>query len=183
MIDDHTTWAIERERATELFDATPYDADDAEIANVFNQHPAAVIAEITRIADAYQNGKIHSPWRALKSRLPRITNDARPIHLTQDLRVRQAENWIRNAGHYCPSEAEILDELFSSRGLLAGQQDAFADRMLSLWRNEQARTELAAIDLETRAAQWKQGQESLRQGKSTPLNPDLDAIFGAPRDA
>jgi hypothetical protein len=50
--------------------------------------------------------------------------------------IRLAESYIRNAGLYLPTEAELLDELFGRHGSLR----AFADdgelraRMLECWR-------------------------------------------------
>lgn len=171
-MSDHTTWAIERQKATQLFGGTtPYATDDHDIAAVFAQHPAQVLAEIARIADAYTQGKVHTPWRALHSRLERIRADAQPVSLSNDSRVRLAETWIRNAGLYCPTEADAADALFSPSGLLAGQDATHGDRMRALWRTEQPRAQQSAIDLEKRAARWKQGQEALAQ-----INDRADAL-------
>lgn len=158
-----TSWAQEREKATRLFgDATPYEKDDAAIADAFNRHPAAVLAEIARVAQAYADGKIHTPWRALTSRLPRIEQDHHTVDLTTDLRIRQAEAFIRNAGIYCPTETEIRNELFhDSSALLASLEDELADRMLALWHHEQPRAHHAEADRTARAERWKQAHDRL----------------------
>jgi hypothetical protein len=136
-----TSWASTRTKYTAAFGSPPQPLDDNDISTVFRKHPFDVIAELERIANAYTAGRIHSPWRALASKLDKIAGDHDHVDVHAQLRVRQAEAWIRNAGLYAPTEAEVRHELFhSTSALLAGLEHELGDRMTELWRHEQPRT-------------------------------------------
>ncbi len=156
MTENELSWASTRTKYSVLFGAEPAFVDANDIGALFRKHPAAVIAELDRAAKSHAAGKLHSPWRAVHKTLDRISGDHEHVDVNSDLRVRQAESWIRNAGIYC-TETEVVDELFSDRGggkgysggLLRGLQDQLGERMLTLWRQEQPRG--AAADAEFRA--------------------------------
>lgn len=154
-----TSWAEVRTKYSATFGAPPTPIDDNDIGACFRQHPLDVVGELERIAKSYAAGKLHSPWRALASKLDRISGDHDHVDVTRDIRVRQAEAWIRNAGVYVVVEAEVVDELFNSRGLLAGLEPDLGEHMLALWRRERPRGEASEADSLERATRLRaQGQ-------------------------
>lgn len=72
-------------------------------------------------------------------------------------KVRLAETWIRNAGHYEPSEQALLDALFGEHGRLKTWADdqALRDRMVKLWEAEHPRGVAADTAQLERAQRWK----------------------------
>lgn len=156
--DQTTTWAYEREKATRLFgDASPSHQTDAEVAEVFARHPAAVVAEIAQLASAFDAGRVHSPWRALQAKLPKIVADSSPVNVGREDRFRLAEVWILNAGLYEPTEESLIGALFGEHGTLKAwaNDQAMVARMVALWRAEKPRGEQAEAAMGERAGAWR----------------------------
>lgn len=65
-----------------------------------------------------------------------------PTDTTRDKQALLAETWIRNAGLYLPTEAELLDALFGPHGRLKAwaSDDVLRTRMENLWQHERTRT-------------------------------------------
>lgn len=163
-----TSWASTRTKYSVVFGAPPQPLDDNDIAAVFRNHPFDVISELERLAQSFTAGKVHSPWRALCSKLDKIAGDHDHVNVTGELRVRQAEAWIRNAGLYCPSDGhdspdtsrELFDALFdATSALLAGLEAELGPRMLALWRAERGRAAAAGADYLARAARNRVGKD------------------------
>lgn len=156
-----TSWAEVRAKYSATFGNPPQPMDDNDIAAVFREHPLDVITELERIAKSFTAGKLHSPWRALASKLDRISGDHDHVDITRDIRIRQAEAWIRNAGVYCLDESEVVDELFNSQGLLAGLEPEFRTRMLALWRTEKPRGERSVLEATERGDRWRKQHDAM----------------------
>jgi len=175
---EELSWATTRAKYTALFNAPPQPLDDNDISTVFRKHPLDIIAELERIAKAYAAGKLHSPWRALAAKLDRIVGDHDHVDINSELRIRQAEAWILNAGMFAPTEAEVIDELFhSTSALLAGLEAQLGERMLALWRENRPRGEQTERDFEQRGEEHRisRGLPTLeeyarRRGSSTAID-------------
>ena len=122
---------------------TPGQRLEAELVEIYEHRPATVKAAIDKIAQAFNAGKIRSPWAVVRTELERDAE--RATHTADDgadriQRVRLAERRVANIGHALPDEHELLEEIFGRRALLepwAGDE-LLRQRMLALWR--QART-------------------------------------------
>lgn len=167
--NDQISWHSTREKFTRIYGAPPDWQADNDIGTMFRQHPLAVIAELERIAQGYAAGKIHTPWKLMARSLDKIAGDRDHIDVNGDLRIRQAEAWIRNAGVHCLNETEIRDELFHATGaLLPGLEDSLADRMITLWEHERPRGEAADSEFLARAQRNKTSYHAYRAPKPEP---------------
>ena len=132
-------WHTEYARALEAFGGdTPSATLEQDLLEAFTQHPQAVTNAITKIGKAYAAGKIHSPWGALKTEIPK--------QIQRDIKVGDgnernnaiacAEQWIRNAGLMYDRWTEIEDELYDdSRGTLRHwhKDHTLRTRIETLW--------------------------------------------------
>ncbi len=87
-------------------------------------------------------------------------NPDQPHDATKAKAIEHAERYIRNAGLYLPTPAELLDELFGPHGDLKAwaTDQELQQRMLTLWRDQLPRAETwrrthHPTDLET-AEHW-----------------------------
>ena len=134
------SWQQLYDEAQKLFDGqTPGTQLEAQLAAFYEARPHAVQQALTKVADAYHAGKVHSPWPVLRAELERdakratITADETP---ERELQVHLAENFIRNAGWGLPTEAELVDELFGRHGKLRAwaSDELLVARMVDAWR-------------------------------------------------
>lgn len=129
-------WHTEYARALSLFGGdTPGPHLEQELLDRFQEHPQAVTNAITKIGKAYANGKIHSPWGALKAEIPKqIQNESRVGDGHERSRaIANAEQWMRNAGLMYDRWSEVEDELY--RGTLEhwAKDRQLRDRMQALY--------------------------------------------------
>ncbi len=120
-------WPSIRSTFTVLYgNQLPMQKLEAELVDIFQEHPALFTAEANRVALIYADGKIHSPWPILRRNLgERLERNEHFEQATandtseRDRAIRNAENYIRGAGVHLPSESELLAELFGADGLTA----------------------------------------------------------------
>lgn len=101
--------------------------------------------------------------------------------ITKAKAVELAERYIRNAGHYNPTETSLLDDLLGEHGKLhAWENDRnLRERMLTLYRREQPRGQQADLERDQRAERWRtQNGVELQpdDGTSIVLPFELDAL-------
>jgi len=174
-------WHTEYARALAAFGGdTPSATLEQDLLEAFQQHPQAVTNAITKIGKAYEAGKIHSPWGALKTEIPKqIQRDTR----VGDGRERQAaianaEQWLRNAGLMYDRWTEVHDELFDRGALAPWKRDRqLNDRLEALWlelRPIGEQTEAAELE---RADAWKEHQANLAAMPKVPTPDDVQAVL------
>jgi hypothetical protein len=174
-------WHTEYARALALYGGdTPSATLEQDLLEAFQQHPQAVTNAITKIGKAYEAGKIHSPWGALKAEIPKqIQRDTR----VGDGRERQqaianAEQWLRNAGLMYDRWAEAADELFA-RGALApwARDKQLNARLEALWNELRLLGEQTEAQELERADAWKEHQANLAAMPKVPTPADVQAVL------
>lgn len=178
-------WADIYDKAVTSFGgSTPGQQLEADILTHFREHPAATQAAITKIADRFTAGKIHSPWPLVLRELDRDDNrdgiTARDDHERQTA-IRLTEIYITNAGLYLPTEAEVIDDTFGDHGRLKQWADDpdLQERIVQHWRDQQPRAEAAIADSLERAAKFNAGRAQRLAAKQTPpqlAKPPTDDI-------
>jgi hypothetical protein len=156
-------WEDIRDQASQAFGETPGPNLEFRLIEAFETRPHHVISTIERITSRVTAGSpIKSPWAIVGHEL-----DNAPKPLTKnpsdtkerDLRIRQSEAWIRNAGLYIDVERELVSELFDEGGQLhPWRSDQLEARMVVLWENERPRGEQAERDTVSRA----EGRKAIR---------------------
>jgi len=172
------TWADTYAEALASFGGTPLGKElENELVEIFEARPEAVRLAITDIAGGYQAGRIRSPWGALRAELARQEARTKVVvsgNAERDKRIQQAEQYMRAAGLYLASEAEVLDDLFGDGGRLRAwkDDDELVARMLELWRSLQPAAERVEAEALERAENWKRGRAALQ----APLVPGVPPI-------
>lgn len=159
-------WHTEYARALTNFGGdTPSATLEQDLLDAFQQHPQAVTNAITKISKAYANGKIHSPWGALKAEIPKqVAADTRVGDGAERSRaIANAEQWIRTAGLMYDRWTEIHDELFGDRGTLHPWREdhQLVGRIETLW------TEHRPLGIETEHAELERA-EHWKANRNTP---------------
>lgn len=109
-------WSEVRDSAIRQFQGqTPSAELEQEILTAFLADPLQIVNEVGRVAKKLADGKIQSAWPILRLNVRELGE--RPDAVATDASSRakavaRAENWIRTAGIWCPSEAELLGELY-----------------------------------------------------------------------
>jgi hypothetical protein len=169
-------WQTEYGRALELFGGdTPSATLEQHILDSFQQHPQAVTNAITKIGKAYNAGRIHSPWGALKAEIPKqITADVRVGDGSErNRKIANAEQWIRTTGLMFDRWSEVEDELYGDRGKLRPwhKDHQLTERLKQLWTEQRPtgeQTEQAELQ---RAEAWKTARTKVL-ANPTPSNPE-----------
>jgi hypothetical protein len=155
-------WAQIRTTAIRRLGETPNAPIEHDITETFKDNPQLVSSVIDAvIAEKASGVSFRSAWAVIRYRSK--TNPAEPIvatdHRERDLRTRQSEAWIRNAGLYIDVERELVSELFDEGGMLhPWRSEALEARMVTLWENERPRGQQAERDVITRA----EGRKAIR---------------------
>jgi hypothetical protein len=153
-------WQTEYARALTTFGGdTPSATLEQDLLDAFQQHPQAVTNAITKIGKAYEAGKIHSPWGALKAEIPKqVARDVKVGDGTERNRaIANAEQWMRTTGLMFDRSSEVEDELFGDRGTLQPwkRDHALVQKMTNLWQQLRPAGEATeALELQ-RANAWK----------------------------
>lgn len=133
------------------FDFTPEQREELE------QFPAELIAAWI---NASTNPSVKNPggfvWTGIRSGAMPYTAGAEDER--KRLKIRQAEKWITNAGMFCPTAQEVLDELFYGPSSLLRHyrnDDALRERMVTLWKLERPYGEQTEQEFLERAARNK----------------------------
>jgi len=167
-------WHTEYARALQAFGGdTPSATLEQDLLNAFSEHPQAVTNAITKIAKAYKAGKIHSPWGALKTEIPKqVARDTRVGDGAERNRaITNAEQWIRNAGCMYDRWTEAHDELYERGPLAPWKNDKqLAQRIEALWLEHRPRGEQVELEEIERAERWKHTQAELAAKPPKPLD-------------
>jgi hypothetical protein len=179
-------WAQIRTTAIRRLGETPNAPIEHDITETFKDNPQLVSSVIDAvIAEKASGVSFRSAWAVIRYRSK--TNPAEPIvatdHRERDLRTRQSEAWIRNAGLYIDVERELVSELFDEGGMLhPWRSEALEARMVTLWENERPRGQQAERDVITRAEGRKAIralQQEAQRSKPTPPEKTSSAPSGA----
>jgi hypothetical protein len=110
-----TTWADTKHQAIQAFNGElPNATTEQDILDAFQQEPVAVLHALDLVTTDFQQGKLRSGWAIWRKRCLTATQ-TRDIEVNTSDRPRAialAETWLRNAGGYCETEAEIIAHLF-----------------------------------------------------------------------
>lgn len=139
---------------------TPGRDLETHLLTVFADRPVAVQAALTKTANRFAAGKIHTPWPIVKRELE---HDAQRAHITAPTTpekgrdTRLAELSIKNALHYLPSEAELLDEIFGRTGRLRSYEtdQDLRQHIINIWTHERTRGIAAHKEALELAANWR----------------------------
>lgn len=165
-------WHTEYARALAAFGGdTPSATLEQNLLEAFTEHPQAVTNAITKISKAYAAGKIHSPWGALKTEIPKQID--RDIHVNDGNERTNAtacaEQWIRNAGLHFDRWNEVETELFDRGPLQHWPNDnALKQRIETLWIEHRPRGITTETEEHARANAWKNADR-------TPMTPQPHA--------
>jgi len=175
-----TTWDDTYRHAVDRFGGQhPGFETENRIADHYITRPAAVEQAITKIADRYDRGKIHSPWPLVLKEIEHAAEreTITPANDDRERHIRLAETYIRNAAIYCPTETELVDEIFGDHGRLKpwAADDALRDRILELYRTDHPRALTAEADARARAA----GIRATREAKPPAAAWDDATEFAA----
>lgn len=136
---------------------TPGAALEQHVLNQFRQHPQAVTNAIRKIGEAYEAGRIRSPWGALKAEIAKQVDADIVVPSGNDRKqaVLRADQWMRNAGMHLDRWDECEDELFGDRGILKPHDSPqLRDRMRNAWNTVRPIGEQVELEAEERAAKW-----------------------------
>ena len=159
------SWLETREKAIRLFGGElPKGETEQEVIDAFTDRPVLVDRLIREVAEAKKAGRARSGWAVLRSRLNAIASGLDIVVTDRNergLALRQAEQWVRNAGLYFDREDEFEDELFGDGGMLRAfrTDDELRTHLIDLWRSERPRGKQAEDDAEERAAAWVEGRK------------------------
>ncbi len=181
-------WQTEYARALQLYGGdTPSAHLEQELLDAFQTNPQAVTNAITKIGKAYAAGKIHSPWGALRSEIPKqITAD---VHVgdgsERNRAIANAEQFIRNAGLHYPTWTEVEDDLYERGNLAPWRKDhELKQRLKDLWTDQRQIADILDQQEIARANLWKakQGLENERITDPAEIRARIQAIIaeGAP---
>ena len=172
-------WHTEYARALQAFGGdTPSATLEQDLLDAFSEHPQAVTNAITKIAKAYAAGKIHSPWGALKTEIPKqISRDTRVGDSAERNRmITAAEHWITNTGKMFDRWNEVHDELYE-RGFAKdctlkpwARDKQLAGRMETHWLEQRPTGERIETEEIERAERWKETQAALAAKPTEPLD-------------
>lgn len=122
---EYQDWAQVRTHAIELFNGeTPHPVVEQTLIDAYEIHPTAVERELSKVAADLAAGTIRSGWGIYAKRAERIlappSNPTAKTGLDKERAITRAEQWIRSTGCHYDRDSEIMLELFSGTGLLAG---------------------------------------------------------------
>ena len=160
-------WSELRDRAVQGFGGElPGAAPENAVIEVFERHPALVLATIEAVSEAKAQGRVRSGWAILRSRLEADETKAETFATDASdrrKRIARAEQWIHAAGKHFDRASEILEELFDGLGgdrsepLLKPwrSDEGLRERMVTLWREVRSEGELIEQQAIERAERWK----------------------------
>jgi hypothetical protein len=179
-------WAQIRTTAIRRLGETPNAPIEHDITETFKDNPQLVSSVIDAvIAEKASGVSFRSAWAVIRYRSK--TNPAEPIvatdHRERDLRTRQSEAWIRNAGLYIDVERELVSELFDDGGMLhPWRSEALEQRMVDHWQTHRPRGETAEQECERRALERVELRSRLAAAsiaaRATPtVEPETDPTW------
>ncbi len=157
-------WPHTRARIIDAFDGElPGAALEQAIVDLYEANPSAVINSIDQIATSLKNGKINSGWAVLKkAAAQKATQQTNPT-VTREKLIRNADQWLRNAGCMFDRWHEVHDELFGNdRGRLRTHHSPkLEQRYHEAWVEVRAHGEQTEQDELARADNWKRTREAV----------------------
>jgi len=167
-------WQSEYARALKLFGGdTPSATLEQDILDSFCDHPQAVTNAITKISKGFAAGKIHSPWGALKSEIPKqISRDIKVGDgRERENAIKCAEQWMMNAGCMFNRWSEVQDYLYGDRGSLRywRSDKQLEDRIYNLYTEQRIKGEAIETEELERAEAWRLSRYGLRNNQAEAL--------------
>ena len=167
MVTD-VVWSAARAEAVRKFGGQlPRSEDEQVVIDVFEFMPEVVSRHVDEVAAALEARRITWAWSVLAKRLQGASEPLREATAqtgaSRTKRVRMAEGWIVNAGCYCDTADQVIEELFESGGehgpLLAdfADDESLRERMAALWRERRPVAERADREHVERMAAWRKG--------------------------
>lgn len=176
------SWAAVRADAVTRFgQKLPRREDEAAIIEVFQELPELVMRSIDDVAQAYDAGKVRSPWAVLTSRMKGAVTDSDVVAdtgMALDKLKTLARARIEQVLFHYDREQDVLEELFGAQAVMGPirrrlnrddplLQEHFADEglrewVLGLWREHRPRGE--AIEQAHVAAmrEWSRSKVGMR---------------------
>jgi hypothetical protein len=169
-------WQTEYARALNLYGGdTPSATLEQDLLDAFTQHPQAVTNAITKIGKAYAAGRIHSPWGALRTEIPKQVNAHTRVGdgNERSRAIANSEQWMRTAGIMFDRFSEVEDELYGDRGRLRpwANDRALKQRLEQLWNEQRPIGETIEADELERAQTWKTARAKVIDNPP-PTNPE-----------
>jgi hypothetical protein len=121
--------AVGSDTARKFGNQFPNQNDEQVIVDAFERRPTAVLSAIERLVQAYQAGRVHSPWFLLKRECETILasgqmgRDLADDSMERETAIGLVDAWLANAGLYYDRESEVLDEVFEVGRLRAWKDD------------------------------------------------------------
>lgn len=174
-------WPTTRARIIDAFDGELPGANlEAAIVDLYETNPAAVINAIDSVATSLKTGKINSGWAVLKAAAAKkITQQTNPT-VNREKLIRNADQWLRNAGLMYDRWHELEDELFGDHGRLKTiATDKLRRRYLDAWttvRVDGVVVEQAELE---RAERWKSTRVAAQAKPTRTPQQILDEITEA----
>jgi hypothetical protein len=161
-----------------------------DLVKAFKENPTHV-EQVIRTVIAEREAGATIGWAVIRHR---IQKQPEPITASdtkeRDLRIRQSEAWIRNAGLYIDLQRELISELFDEGGQLhPWRTPQLEQRMTALWENERPRGQAAEQAHEQRAADRVELRTKLKEATSktqstpNPSPPHGESALTSPRKA
>ncbi len=130
------TWAEARSRISVAFDGETLGPKlHQELEDIYAANPSSILNAYEAIATDPQ---VRSKWAVLKhNAIAKALNTKNPT-LQREKLIRNADQWLRNAGHAYPTWEEVKDELFGDRGTLRTiHTDKLEQRYHQAWQSLQ----------------------------------------------
>lgn len=160
-------WPTVRARIIDAFDGElPGATLETTIVDLYQAHPQAVIDAYPGIATQLAAGKLNSGWAVLKkAAVERATRQTNPT-VTREKLIRNADQWLRNAGLMYDRWDEVHDELFGDQGRLRTiKTDKLVERYHDAWQTVRPDGLATELEHEQRLATWKTQHDQLAKPK------------------
>lgn len=175
--DEVVEWSSVRDGAVAAFNGEkPNDGTESAIIDVFKLYPQEVIHEINVVAEAVNNGQARSGWAVLRHRVAKIEaisqrrNASVSLGPNRDKAHARADQYMRAAGLYLPSEEEVIEELFGERGQLEAFPELQQD-MLDLWEELRPKAERAEREAIERGLHYR-AKQALAGSAAATIPPE-----------
>ena len=164
-------WPTTRMRIIQAFNGErPGATLEATLIELHDTNPKAITDSIDSVAASLKAGKINSGWAVLKKAAIAKAEHKTPA-LNRDRRIRNADQWLRNAGLMYDRWDEVHDELFGDHGRLKDVRTPnLEQRYHDAWNELRPTGVTVELDELTRARAWIAAHKRLTQStaEATP---------------
>ncbi len=158
-------WPHVRARIIDAFDGElPGGPLEQACIDLYEANPTAIINAIESVAASLRNGKINSGWAVLKTAAAKkVTQQSNPT-VSREKLIRNADQWLRNAGCMYDRWSEVRDELFGDRGRLRTiHTPKLEQRYHDAWVSIRPAGEQVEVEEIERDEHWKARRGALAQ--------------------